>query len=118
MCDKRDGCLIRFSLILIAVAPIASLKMGSTLNPKDIKEGSDVYFECNVRANPRSYKLTWFHEVGAASTVSFFFFFPFFFFLFFSNRDQQLCILVVNWTFYDEREKRIFNNRFDAMRSA
>ncbi|XP_014485877.1 PREDICTED: nephrin-like isoform X2 [Dinoponera quadriceps] len=43
-------------------APIASLKMGSTLNPKDIKEGSDVYFECNVRANPRSYKLTWFHE--------------------------------------------------------
>jgi len=83
MCDKRDGCLIRFSLILIAVAPIASLKMGSTLNPKDIKEGSDVYFECNVRANPRSYKLTWFHEVGAASTVSFFFFFPFFFFLFF-----------------------------------
>jgi hypothetical protein len=29
-----------------------------------------------------------------------------------------LCILVVNWTFYDEREKRIFNNRFDAMRSA
>nr|XP_012222068.1 PREDICTED: hemicentin-1-like isoform X2 [Linepithema humile] len=43
-------------------APIASLKMGSTLNPKDIKEGSDVYFECNVRANPRAIKLTWFHE--------------------------------------------------------
>ncbi|XP_011872251.1 PREDICTED: hemicentin-1-like isoform X2 [Vollenhovia emeryi] len=43
-------------------APIASLKIGSTLNPKNIKEGSDVYFECNVRANPRSYKLTWFHE--------------------------------------------------------
>ncbi|TGZ51533.1 hypothetical protein DBV15_09099 [Temnothorax longispinosus] len=48
--------------LLIAVAPIASLKIGSTLNPKNIKEGSDVYFECNVRANPRSYKLTWFHE--------------------------------------------------------
>ncbi|XP_011697156.1 PREDICTED: sialoadhesin-like [Wasmannia auropunctata] len=43
-------------------APIASLKIGSTLNPKNIKEGSDVYFECNVRANPRSHKLTWFHE--------------------------------------------------------
>lgn len=61
--------------ILIAVAPIASLKIGSTLNPKNIKEGSDVYFECNVRANPRSYKLTWFHEVGAASTTSSLFFF-------------------------------------------
>lgn len=61
--------------ILIAVAPIASLKIGSTLNPKNIKEGSDVYFECNVRANPRSYKLTWFHEVGAASTTSTLFFY-------------------------------------------
>ncbi|XP_020291370.1 nephrin-like isoform X2 [Pseudomyrmex gracilis] len=42
-------------------APIASLKMGSSLDPRNIREGSDVYFECNVRANPRSYKLTWFH---------------------------------------------------------
>jgi len=71
-------CHFSFSIrhsILIAVAPIASLKIGSTLNPKNIKEGSDVYFECNVRANPRSYKLTWFHEVGATSIVSSFFFF-------------------------------------------
>lgn len=37
--------------------------MGTSLNPKNIKEGDDVYFECNVRANPRAYRLTWFHEV-------------------------------------------------------
>ncbi|KAG7204097.1 hypothetical protein KM043_001946 [Ampulex compressa] len=43
-------------------APIVTLKMGSSLNPKDIREGDDVYFECNVRANPRAYKLNWFHE--------------------------------------------------------
>ncbi|XP_076164460.1 nephrin isoform X2 [Ptiloglossa arizonensis] len=43
-------------------SPIATLKMGSSLNPKNIKEGDDVYFECNVRANPRAYKLAWFHE--------------------------------------------------------
>ncbi|KAL6445264.1 hypothetical protein ACFW04_002253 [Cataglyphis niger] len=44
------------------LAPIATLKMGSTLNPKNIKEGSDVYFECNIRANPKFNKLAWFHE--------------------------------------------------------
>nr|XP_034177906.1 hemicentin-1-like isoform X1 [Osmia lignaria] len=43
-------------------APVVTLKMGSSLDPKNIKEGDDVYFECNVRANPRAYKLAWFHE--------------------------------------------------------
>lgn len=42
--------------------PVVTLKMGTSLNPKNIKEGDDVYFECNVRANPRAYRLTWFHE--------------------------------------------------------
>ncbi|KRT84413.1 Fibronectin domain-containing protein, partial [Oryctes borbonicus] len=36
--------------------------MGSSLNPEDIKEGDDVYFECNIRANPKTYKLSWFHN--------------------------------------------------------
>ncbi|CAL7951233.1 unnamed protein product [Xylocopa violacea] len=43
-------------------APLVTLKMGSPLNSESIKEGDDVYFECNVKANPRAYKLTWFHE--------------------------------------------------------
>ncbi|XP_066589298.1 kin of IRRE-like protein 2 isoform X5 [Prorops nasuta] len=43
-------------------APIVTLKMDSSLNPREIKEGDDVYFECNVKANPRVYKLTWYHE--------------------------------------------------------
>uniref|UniRef100_A0A1B6C6V9 Uncharacterized protein n=1 Tax=Clastoptera arizonana TaxID=38151 RepID=A0A1B6C6V9_9HEMI len=42
--------------------PVVSLKIGSTLNQYDIKEGDDVYFECNVRANPKAYKLAWFHD--------------------------------------------------------
>lgn len=42
--------------------PVVTLKMGSTLNPGDIKEGDDVYFECNIRANPKVYKLSWFHN--------------------------------------------------------
>ncbi|XP_076283532.1 hemicentin-1 isoform X1 [Lasioglossum baleicum] len=43
-------------------APIVTLKIVSSLKPQNIKEGDDVHFECNVRANPRAYKLTWFHE--------------------------------------------------------
>ena len=43
--------------------PVVTLKMGKTLNPDDIKEGDDVYFECSVRANPKVYKLAWFKDV-------------------------------------------------------
>lgn len=44
--------------------PVVNLKMGETLNPDDIKEGDDVYFECIVRANPKVYKLAWFKDVS------------------------------------------------------
>ncbi|XP_018321411.1 hemicentin-1 isoform X2 [Agrilus planipennis] len=42
--------------------PQVSLNLGSTLNPEDIKEGDDVYFECSIRANPKEHKITWFHD--------------------------------------------------------
>lgn len=44
--------------------PVVTLKMGETLNPDDIKEGDDAYFECSVRANPKVYKLAWFKDVS------------------------------------------------------
>lgn len=44
--------------------PVVNLRMGETLNPDDIKEGDDVYFECIVRANPKVYKLAWFKDVS------------------------------------------------------
>lgn len=49
--------------------PVVSLKMGSNLNPEDIKEGDDVYFECNIRANPKAYKLSWYHNVSSHPIV-------------------------------------------------
>ncbi|XP_066142389.1 neural cell adhesion molecule 2-like isoform X1 [Euwallacea fornicatus] len=49
-------------LLNVHYVPVVTLKMGSTLNPGDIKEGDDVYFECNIRANPKAYKLSWFHN--------------------------------------------------------
>ncbi|XP_053600327.1 nephrin-like isoform X1 [Plodia interpunctella] len=42
--------------------PIVSLQLGSKLNPNDIEEGDDVYFECVVRANPPAYKVVWEHN--------------------------------------------------------
>ncbi|XP_077287176.1 kin of IRRE-like protein 1 [Arctopsyche grandis] len=46
----------------ILFAPTVELSLGSSLNPNDIEEGDDVYFECQVRANPPPYKLLWEHD--------------------------------------------------------
>lgn len=54
------NCLIH----LIVDNPIVTLKMGSSLNPDDIKEGADVYFECLIQSNPKPYKMSWFHNVS------------------------------------------------------
>lgn len=54
---------------LFVDVPVVSLKMGSNLNPEDIKEGDDVYFECNIRANPKAYKLSWYHDVSSRPIV-------------------------------------------------
>ncbi|KAF5299772.1 hypothetical protein FQA39_LY11442 [Lamprigera yunnana] len=51
----------------IVYPPQVSLHLGSTLNPGDIKEGDDVYFECNIRANPKEHKIMWFHDRGLVS---------------------------------------------------
>ncbi|KAL4709359.1 hypothetical protein ACJJTC_007091 [Scirpophaga incertulas] len=42
--------------------PIVSLVLGPKLNPNDIEEGDDVYFECVVKANPPAYKVVWEHN--------------------------------------------------------
>ncbi|KOB78250.1 Uncharacterized protein OBRU01_02793, partial [Operophtera brumata] len=42
--------------------PVVDLRMGSNLNPDEIKEGDDVYFECTVKANPKTHRLVWFHD--------------------------------------------------------
>lgn len=50
--------------------PQVTLSLGSTLNPDDIKEGDDVYFECHIKANPKEHRITWSHDV---SVIKFFF---------------------------------------------
>ncbi|XP_076047885.1 neural cell adhesion molecule 2-like isoform X2 [Oratosquilla oratoria] len=41
-------------------APVVHLSLGKNLNPSEIRQGGDVYFECDVRANPEPYKIEWF----------------------------------------------------------
>lgn len=56
--------LIYFLCNLFIDPPEVTLTLGSTLNPDDIKENDDVYFECNVKANPSSVKISWSHDVS------------------------------------------------------
>ena len=44
--------------------PQVLLQIGRTLVASDIKEGNDVYFDCQVQANPPITELTWYHEVS------------------------------------------------------
>jgi hypothetical protein len=42
--------------------PRLTLSLGRTLNPNEIKEGDDVYFECLIVSNPAATRLEWFHR--------------------------------------------------------
>lgn len=53
--------------------PVVAMSLGSTLNPNDIKEGDDVYFECNIRANPKEYRISWYHNVSESKYMFIFF---------------------------------------------
>ncbi|XP_031831167.1 neural cell adhesion molecule 1 [Nomia melanderi] len=48
--------------LLVYYTPIVTIKLGSSLKANDINEGDDVYFECDVQANPNAYKLAWFKD--------------------------------------------------------
>ncbi|XP_046659110.1 LOW QUALITY PROTEIN: nephrin-like [Homalodisca vitripennis] len=42
--------------------PVLQLELGSKMNPNDIEEGDDVYFECKIHSNPPAYKVIWKHN--------------------------------------------------------
>ncbi|XP_050526353.1 nephrin isoform X2 [Daktulosphaira vitifoliae] len=57
-------------VLRVVFAPIVSLRLGNSINPNGIKEGDDVYFDCQVKANPPSTKLTWYHNGNILSLNS------------------------------------------------
>ena len=38
--------------------------LGRNLEAGRLREGDDVYFTCEVDANPPAYSIMWYHEVG------------------------------------------------------
>ncbi|XP_039760019.1 hemicentin-2-like [Pararge aegeria] len=64
---RADNPILRVALedsfkMSVVYRPVLTMSLGSTLNPNDIKEGDDVYFECNIRANPREHRISWYHN--------------------------------------------------------
>lgn len=51
--------------------PVATMHLGAKMNPNDIEEGDDVYFECDVDANPPAYKVVWEHNVSITNILYF-----------------------------------------------
>ena len=41
---------------------MVTIKLGPSLRTTVINEGDDVYFECEIKANPKAYKLSWFKD--------------------------------------------------------
>ena len=52
-------------LVLFSDVPRAVVTFGRSLNPKNILEGADVYFECHVKSNPPFYNITWRNNVSS-----------------------------------------------------
>lgn len=48
--------------IKVLYKPRVSLRLGKSLDPDNLRTGNDVYFECDVRANPIPHKLIWLHQ--------------------------------------------------------
>ena len=55
---------MQFYLTLSTDSPILNLTLGANLNPNNIRQGGDVYFECQHIANPPVQKITWYREAS------------------------------------------------------
>ncbi|KAG7157246.1 Nephrin-like 22 [Homarus americanus] len=42
--------------------PILRMTLGRNLDHDDLREGNDLFFDCNIDANPAPYKVEWWHD--------------------------------------------------------
>ncbi|XP_049814005.1 hemicentin-1-like [Schistocerca nitens] len=48
--------------LTIHYAPEVTVSLGPSLDPTDIREGSDVYFDCRIKAQPQAFRVQWLHN--------------------------------------------------------
>ena len=58
-----------FSTYVFSDPPKVRLSLGSSIDPDAISEGNDVYMDCEIRANPRVYKVEWSHNVSFTAVI-------------------------------------------------
>ncbi|XP_043238380.1 nephrin-like [Amphibalanus amphitrite] len=49
-------------LLDVRYPPTVKISLGKALDPTGIREGTDVYFECSITANPAAFTVTWLHN--------------------------------------------------------
>ncbi|XP_069163319.1 nephrin, partial [Procambarus clarkii] len=57
-----DYSLVSSHTINVLFAPEVEAQLAPALDPNNIKEGEDVYFECHVKANPPESRVIWLHQ--------------------------------------------------------
>ncbi|ALC41329.1 CG34371 [Drosophila busckii] len=63
MGNGHMGLYLKDSRVLnVTHAPIVILNLGAPLDPNNLLKGSDVYLECDVRANPAITRVEWYHN--------------------------------------------------------
>ncbi|XP_064100523.1 hemicentin-2-like [Macrobrachium nipponense] len=66
---KVPGYLIATSHVLVVhFAPKVEVRLAPALDPDNIKEDEDVYFECVIKANPPESRIIWYHEAERLET--------------------------------------------------
>ncbi|XP_034650712.1 uncharacterized protein LOC117890135 [Drosophila subobscura] len=61
--NGNTGLYLKDSRVLnVTHAPIVILNLGAPLDPNNLLKGSDVYLECDVKANPAITRVEWYHS--------------------------------------------------------
>lgn len=58
-----------FVIFNFSDVPETQITLGTNLRADDIREGTDVYFDCTVDAVPPAYKVQWKRDVCNSSTI-------------------------------------------------
>lgn len=48
--------------LTVLFGPVVEVRLAPALDPSNIREGEDVYFECHIKANPPETRVLWLHE--------------------------------------------------------